>query len=401
MACMLAQARLALFSVALLSAGAATLAGAATTLRALDLVGRPVLDAGGAEAGTVTDLFVDPAGHRIAALALDLQGRERVCAAEKIGFAGADAAPEPRPLRVPEGCEQRGGMAAAPQWRRASDITKAKVHDRDDAVVGEVKDLFVDPATGRVTHVLVDFVPAWFASEGWAAVPIASLRPQGAGYLAAFDPEALRPAAASKRPAPPPPRAKVDARLSKLLGRSVVDPEGHVLGRVTGLGLDLQRNVIATARVEAGGTKIECVVGPRGLSLSEEAFGAPAAPLSAQPGCGPGALASAPALMRARELLAAGIRDEGGESVGRLRDVVVSLGTAKLHYLVADFDSGWVRDGDLVALPLRPVEREDGRPFVRAALMELQKRPLFPEKRLADVGAPAFAEGVHRYLYGG
>lgn len=384
-----------------LALGAAPAAhGADPPVRALEIIGSLVMQPqGGAVAGSVTDVFVDPVEHRVAALVLDIDGRSRVCAVQDIEFAGDASANQRRPLRMPEGCDKAGGMAASPAWRRASQIVAAHVRDPKDAVVGDVKDLYIEPATGRVTHALVDFVPAWFSGEGWAAVPIASLQPQGKGYVATFDPAVLRPSRPAKAAAPPPPRT-VDVRLSKLLGRTVMDPDGKALGRVTGLGVDLARNVVATAEVQAADGKVECAVGAGGLALGPDALRAPVASLGADAGCGATPRAGSERLVRARALLAAGVRDDAGESVGRLRDVVVSLDSAKLHYLVADFDSGWVRDGDVVALPLRRVERDGKDLYVRARLMELQQRPVFPEDRLADVWSAPFASGMDKYLYG-
>jgi sporulation protein YlmC with PRC-barrel domain len=385
--------------VAALGAGEAA-SGADAPVRVMAIIGSLVMQPhGSGVAGSVTDVFIDPVEHRVVALALDVDGRPRICGVNEIDFAGEAAANQRRPLRMPESCGKGAGTTPAAVWRRASEVTAAHVRDRGDAVVGEVKDLYVDPASGRVTHALVDFVPAWFPAEGWAAVPMASLQPQGKGYLAAFDPAVLRPSQPAKAAPPAPPRA-VDVRLSKLLGRTVMDPGGRALGRVTELEIDLDRGIVVMAQVQSAGGKVECAVGAGGLSLGPDALRAPATALTAEAGCGAARIPGDARRIEARALLAAGVRDEGGETVGRLRDVVVSLDTGKLHYLVADFDAGWVRDGDVVALPLRRVERDGKDLYVRASLMELQQRPVFPGERLADVWSPVFAKGMDKYLYG-
>jgi sporulation protein YlmC with PRC-barrel domain len=395
------MARTPLARVACLLASIACFASAVASdppVRALEIVGTLVLQPRGTGiVGSVTDMYLDPAEHRIAALGITVDGRPRVCAVRTIEWAGEASATQRRPVRLPEGCE-KGGITAEPSWRRVSEITAAHVRDKGNAVVGDVKDLFVEPASGRVTFALVDFVPAWFSSEGWAAVPIASLEPDGQGYIAAFDPAVLRPAEKPKPQAPAAP-ARADVRLSKLVGRPVVGADGKPLGRVSALRIDVEGHRLASAEVESDGGKTECLVGAGGLALAADAFHAAGESLAGEPGCGAKAHRDA-RWVAARDLLAAGVRDDSGEEVGRIREVVVALDTAKVHYLVADFRSGWVRDGDVVALPTRPVERKDGRLYVHASLMELQGRPVFEEKRLADVWSPVFAKGMDKYLYG-
>lgn len=380
---------------------------AAAPLRVTTLIGREVHDAAGAVAGRVEDLFVDVGDRRVAALVLDLKGRPRVCGIREIAFADEDKPmEETRALRVPGGCDDVRGMAAKPEWRRASALATSAIRDRQQDAVGDVKDLFIDPASARVTHAVVDFDDAWYAAEGWVAVPMESLRlSEGAAFVAMFDRKDMRPSGAkgAAPPPAPPPVARADVRLSALIGRPLVGERGQV-GRITELAVDTARDVIAFVRVATGPvTMIECPVGPSAIILAPEVFRLPEgrAALEEIPGCGAiPELAGTGRYVLASELVKAAVKSESGERVGSLRDVVVELSNARLHYLVADFKGGWVQDGQLVALPLRPIERDNGKPAVRASLMELQRRPVFPEKRLADVWSPAFAKGMHQYLYG-
>ena len=74
-----------------------------------------------------------------------------------------------------------------------------------------------------------------------------------------------------------------------------------------------------------------------------------------------------------------------------MRDVVVNLGTGKVHYAVAEFEPAWIAAGYLVTIK---VPREDG----RIELNALTGTMLLEQKAWPDINHPQFIANIDAYL---
>ena len=100
----------------------------------------------------------------------------------------------------------------------------------------------------------------------------------------------------------------------------------------------------------------------------------------------PSPRAKAPERLTKRNLV-----DYRGKEVGRLRDVVINLGTGKVHYAVAEFEASWVAAGHLVTVRM---PRDD----MKVELNALMGAMIFDQKAWPDLNNPQFLANIDAYL---
>ena len=425
-------------------------------LRATSLMGTAVRNPAGKEIAKVEDLIVDAekgvvshavlsvggflgVGERLVAYPLpaaeaSLEGATFVIDTNKQklqNMKGFDSKSWPdfnSPGFVGGKNETAGTSTARPytgdRFRRASEMVKAQLRDPQGKDVGDVKDLLVRAEDARVGHVVVEFDRSWYDKGGWVALPMSSVRGEGRDFVATFKPDHIRPAegkdARTAQQAVPKPEAHAkaaerpaadrDERVSKLVGRKVVDPAGKDLARVKDLVIDTQERRVAYAILSVGGflkvgdkpvayplpAREAWISGDKiVLESSQEKLKAMPEYQVERPyeGKGPSRF------MRASDLLGVELVDQSGRDVGDLRDIVVNLASGEVRYVVADFDSAWVQDGKLFAIPFRQLQksREHHDPVMQFGLNELHGWMIFDEGKWPDLNDPRYRAQVDRY----
>lgn len=292
--------------------------------------------------------------------------------------------------------------AAEVRYQRATELAKAVILDRRGIRVGEVEDLLVSPADGKLAAVVIKFIPAWHDPASLVAVPPASLGRKGANYVANFEASDMRPATAASaaaKPAAPaaPPVPKgpegTDLRLSRLIGTAVVDPTGRAMGEVRDLAIDARTYQVTQIHVAAADRVMAVPTSGRAVRVLDgkimlEADAAKSPPATEAPGT-----------MLASKLLKAPIVDTPGKEVGSLEDVVVGVERARVRYGIAQFTPNWVQEGKLVALPLREMKPANGgRPAMRFDLNELNTTYFFDKASFPEVNSTQFREAIDRYF---
>ena len=77
--------------------------------------------------------------------------------------------------------------------------------------------------------------------------------------------------------------------------------------------------------------------------------------------------------------------------VGRVRDVIVNMGTGKVRYAVAEFEPAWIAAGYLVPIKLPADDR-------RIELNALTGSMIFEAARWPDINNPQFISNMDAYL---
>jgi sporulation protein YlmC with PRC-barrel domain len=106
-------------------------------------------------------------------------------------------------------------------------------------------------------------------------------------------------------------------------------------------------------------------------------------------------------LRRASEVLEAGLLDASGRRVGEVEDVVVNITDGSLRYGVAEFDTSWVQQGKLVALPIDAVQPHPGGGndlVLRIQRSDLARAPAFDRDRWPDLGDRGFVQRVKDFI---
>lgn len=295
--------------------------------------------------------------------------------------------------------------AAAPaeiRYQRATELAKAGILDRRGSRVGEVEDLLVNPADGKLAAIVIKFIPAWHDPASLVAVPPASLGRKGAAYVANFEASDMRPATASS--SPPPAAAKpaaapkgpegTDVRLTKLIGTTVVDHEGKTIGEVRDLAIDAKTYQVTQIHVAAADRVMAVPTAGRAIRVLDGKV-----MLDADAAKSPPPTEPAPGTILASKLLKAPIVDTPGKEVGSLEDVVVGVERARVRYGIAQFTPNWVQEGKMVALPLRETQAAGaGRVSMRFDLNELNSTYFFDRASFPEVNAAPFRETIDRYF---
>ena len=223
---------------------------------ASELLGTTVVDARGKRLGALTDFVVD-------------MGKEQVVGVQ-VGHSTADgmtnevfALPG---VQLGDGkLVVRAGNASmpgeAPATQSLAKMIHAPLRDAEGKAAGQIADVMVNFDEARVTAIVIQFDPKWLEMTGLAAVAPSSIERKDDGYLVKFRASDVRPStpagpksAAAAPPPPPPPRARLTqasadalakipaANLStarRILGATIIDPEGKPVGKVEDVVIEL------------------------------------------------------------------------------------------------------------------------------------------------------------------
>jgi sporulation protein YlmC with PRC-barrel domain len=182
------------------------------------------------------------------------------CLAFPISSAAADRAAAPPTTAAPAGAAQ-GSVAAVDSTHvvRGSKLLGMKVHDRQGASLGDIKDVIVDTNTGRVHYAVLSFGGVLGVGDKLFAIPLSRLRSDAKGRLTLdVDKEQLKSAPgfdAARWPNwnDPGYRAQVDRqygaapgeanarfrRVSDIMKTKVKDSHGGDIGKVHDVVVDL------------------------------------------------------------------------------------------------------------------------------------------------------------------
>jgi sporulation protein YlmC with PRC-barrel domain len=365
------------------------------TARVTELGDRFVVDASGAKLVDIYDVVIDTEEARAAYLVVSVGMRVVPIAlpSPEVAAAGDKVVLRMSRSRL-ESLPSLDMSALGPRYKRGRDMAGGVLFDQAGAKIAEVKDLVVGLADGTLASVVVAFDPKAWDQPGWVALPRTSVRPQGRDFIATFSLDDMRPAsqAAAEQRARDAARAKAvsvdrDERMSSLVGRKIVDAQGKPVGELSDLAIDPATGRILHALVNAGGSPLALALpSPQLKRAGDEivlagGLGALAPPSTTQ------------AARRATELMKKTLVDARGKDVGRVRDLVVNLGSAKVHYAVAEFDGAWVSPGHLVTVRL---PKDDG----KVELNQLMGAMIFEPKSwpAADLNNEQYLGNIDKYL---
>jgi len=171
---------------------------------------------------------------------------------------------------------------------RAGDLIGMNVQGSQKKSVGEIKDLIINVNTGDVRYALLEFDPGFFKSEKLFAVPINALT-MGA------DRKTLSYQDMS--------RDKLEkAGVDKADWQKAVDNRRYIDGLDKNYGFQQ----------------------PTGTAVS----------------------------MRASKLIGKDVNSHAGKDIGKIKELVIDMSTAKVHYAVLAFDPSWISSEKLFAFPL-------------------------------------------------
>jgi sporulation protein YlmC with PRC-barrel domain len=105
-------------------------------------------------------------------------------------------------------------------------------------------------------------------------------------------------------------------------------------------------------------------------------------------------------LRRASELLGKDVNDRDGKDVGEIDDLVVNVGTGKVHYAVLEFDKSWSLNDKLLAVPLNAFTyTRDGKDLVLSVdRSTLDTKRAFDKNSWPDINDTNYVQDVDRYL---
>lgn len=383
--------------LALLAALAAPLGAAAqpaATVRLLELSERPVVDAGGAKIADVYDVVVDTNEGRAAYLVVSV---------------GMKVVPVPLPspnvsiqadkvvLTIGRSQLERTpalDMAAlGPSYKRGRDILGADLKDKSGVDIGDVKDLVLNAADGVIANVVIAFDPKAWDQPGWVALPRTSVRHEGRDFVATFNLDDMRPASQARAEAARIEAANAEAaridrdeRMSQLVGRDIVDTQGKPVAKIADFAVDPAAARILYMMVTLpSGAPSALALPSRELTRNGDAIVVAAgASVFAPPPTSAGG-------KRLGDLLKRNLVDYRDKEVGRVRDVVVNLGTGKVHYAVGEFESSWVAPGHLVTI------RVPGNDM-KVELNALMGAMIFDQNAWPDLNNPQFIANIDAYL---
>jgi len=103
---------------------------------------------------------------------------------------------------------------------------------------------------------------------------------------------------------------------------------------------------------------------------------------------------------RATQILKGDVKDRNNKDIGDVEDMVVSLPTGQVSYVVLEFDRAWNPDDKLVAMPMKALKSEDGDGtdlVYQANRDTLKGAPSFDKNRWPDLVDGKFRADVNRY----
>lgn len=416
----------------LMAGFAATPAASQDTLQATVFMGSPVVDASGRNIAQVADLVIDPAEGRVVAavialsdpaaagrlVAIPLPAKGAAYKDNKLVLDTTAAALRAMPSFNRAELGAPGAAGEAPRQRTVTDILAAEMRQKDGRDIGDIDDLLFRLVDAVVMGIAVKFDSKWLEmeSDSLLALPFSSVKPEGKDFVALFEPKDVRPSKGLPGPAPAataqaapqappaPPPIDPEARLSRLVGATVVDAKGATIGKVDDALIDTGSRRMTHA--------ILSLVQP-GAAARRVDLAFPAAGLDWEPGkltfigdvsklpTANGATADKqPGTMRATELLKAKVADDSGKEVGSLEDVVVNLRSGQVHFAVAKFTPDWIQAGMLVAIPLRPLKplEDDKGLAMKFGLNELNKAYIFDGRQWPDFNNPQVRTTLDAYM---
>jgi sporulation protein YlmC with PRC-barrel domain len=364
-------------------------APASAPVRLGEIDDRVVVDARGTKIADVYDIVVDTEEARAAYMVLSvgmkvvpvtMPSPEMAFSKDKVELAFPRARLESMPAL---------DMAAlGPRYKRGRDLTGKPFKDTNGALLGEVKDLMIDLTNGAVTAVVVAFDPKVRQGEGWVAIPRESLRYQPEGYVATFKLEDMRPAAEAAADQKRRDEAMAlattvnrDDRFTEIKGRKFNDAQGKPLAELVDIVADGSK---AYALVNmAGGGPSALPLPVQGLTRNGDTYvvSAGAAAFTPPPAGG----------KRVSEMIGKTLVDGRGKEVGRVREMVVNLGTGKVRYAVAEFEPAWIAAGYLVPIKTPGDDRV-------VELSALTGSMIFEGSRWPDINNPQFIANMDAYL---
>ena len=218
-------------------------------------------------------------------------------------------------------------------------------------------------------------------------------------------------------------------RASELIGKNVVNNKGEGLGEIKDLVVDTTSGKVQYAVISFGGflglgdklfayplEKFERM-GERGrLALNvdkEKMKSAPGFDDKSWPNFTTATYRgdvdkfygtkSAPAnvrFARATQILKGDVKDGANKDIGDIEDIVVSLPSGRVSYVVLEFDRAWNPDNKLVAMPMKALKSEDGDGtdlVYQASRDQLKGAPLFEKNKWPSLSDAKFRADVNRY----
>ena len=358
-----------------------------------ELADRPIVNARGAKVADVYDVVIDTEEGRAAYLVVSV-GLKVVpipMPSPELGFT-ADKVELTMDRARLESSPALDMIALGARYKRGREIVGGKLKDPNGATIAAVKDLMIDTSNGQVASVVVEFDPAKVPGQpGWVALPRASVKHDGADFVATFNVSDMMPAekAAAEARVRELARAKAvsadrDERATQLIGRKIVDGQGKPVGEIADFGIETASGKMPYVIVNTGAARMALMLPAADMKRAgDEIVLASGAPALVPP---PGGAAK-----RSSEIMAKSLVDYRGKEVGKVRDIVVNLGTGKVHYAVAEFDASWVQGGLLVTVRL---PKDD----MKIELNALMGAMLFPPTGWPDLNGEQYLANIDNYL---
>ena len=353
---------------------------------------RPVVDASGSKVADVYDVVVDTEEARVAYIVLSVGMKVIPLPIPSTDMVFTDQRIE---LSIPrarlESMPALDMAALGPRYKRGRDFQGNPLKDPNGQLLGEVKDLMFELSSGNIAALVVQFDPKVRPEPGWVALPRSSVKVEGGVYVATFKLEDMRPAAQAAAEQKRIDEAKAaaatanrDERFTEIKGRKFVDAQGKPLADLVDVATDAASQKATHALVNlAGGGPSAIALPVQGMTRNGDAYVVPG---------GAAAFAPAPATgKRLSELLGKTLVDPRGKDVGRVRDVIVNLGTGTVRYAVAEFEPAWIAAGYLVPIKVPGDDR-------KIDLNALTGSLIFEGARWPDVNNPNFISGMDAYL---
>lgn len=216
-------------------------------------------------------------------------------------------------------------------------------------------------------------------------------------------------------------------RASELIGKNVTNPKGEGLGEIKDLVVDTTSGKVQYAVISFGGflglgdklfayplEKFERTTerGKLVLNVDKESMkSAPGFEDKSWPNFTTGTYRgdvdkfygtkSAPArFARATQILKGDVKDRANKDIGDIDDMVVSLPTGRVSYVVLEFDRAWNPNDKLIAMPMKALKSEDGDGtdlVYQANREQLKGAPSFEKNRWPDLADGKFGADVNRY----
>ena len=430
-----------LFGLAL-ACGAASVE-ASQVAQASQLLGRYVVDARGNTLGEMRDFVVDMKEGRAVFALIWAPGRQgggrfvtyplpaklaydgnritidatREQIAELPGFgpgeepdyAGPEFAPLIRPAAAGSDKNPWPGDDTGPRFMRSTKLAEMEVKQPSGGRAGAIRDTMFDLESGQL-NLVFEFDPSWYKGvAGFVAMPPQSTKRQGAQLIAAFDPKDMKPAEpaapakGAEAKAPPPNLLDRDFRVSTLIGAGVWDTKGQEVAKVADLTIDTSTGKVAELLLSVGARQVALPVPPIGATVVNEhlVLDLPAEKLASLPA--PQADASG-RLRRASEIIrTTRAFDERKNKAGDLRDLVVNLNKAAVHYVVFEFIPTWVGPEYMVAMPMRAIaasqDKDNPGLGMQVGLNELNRGLMIEKKSWPyDFTSPQYKQIMGQYF---